>query len=187
FAVWLPPEEITYASDPLIDAMHSTELPYRTWDPAGATFGAAGMYQGSILMGHKVPSVFGYHGMESRFYDEVWGGKNVWVNQLSPSLHNLWATRYLVTSQPLEAVPGFRQVMGPVSFPNMMGRIGPAGFLWESETLPQWVRVVGGAFQVPEAQIAATVADPNYPVDRVALFADTASVDGASTTPAIPE
>ena len=186
YATWYPPVEETYADDELIRTMAANELPYRAWDPMGQLAGA-GMYKGSILMGHKVPTVFGYHGMESRFYDDVWGGKNIWVNQLSPSLHALWATKYLVINQPVDSFPGFRPVLGPVSFPNTLGRNAPAGFLWENTATPQWVRVVGGAVLVPDSLIAATVSDPNYPVDRVALYADSSSVAGASSTPNIPE
>jgi hypothetical protein len=186
FAQWLPPTSETYASDTIIDAMNATELPYRAWDPSGQARGAA-LYQGSILMGHKVPTVFGYHGMESRFYDDVWGGKNEWVNQLSPTLQRLWAVRYATLNQPVDSLPGFHPLAGPVSFPNTFGRIALAGFLWESDEAPQWVRVVGGAVLAPDAQIAPTVADPNYPFDRVALYPDTAQVNGATATPTIPE
>jgi hypothetical protein len=134
-----------------------------------------------------VPTVFGYHGMESRFYDDVWGGKNTWINQLSPTLHSLWAVKYATLNQPVDSIPGFHPVAGPVSFPNVLGRIGLAGFLWESDTEPQWARVVGGAVLATDSLIPATVADPNYPFDRVALYGDTAQVAGALSTPTIPE
>lgn len=186
FAKWLPPTDVTYSSDPIIHAMNGAELPYRTWDPAGQAVGAS-VYQGSILMGHAVPTVFGYHGMESRFYDDMWGGKNTWVNQLSPTLQHLWAVRFATLNQPVDSLPGFHPTAGPVSFPNTLGRTALAGYLWESDATPEWVRVVGGAVLAPDAQIGPTVADPNYPFDRVALFADTAQVAGATPTPAIPE
>jgi hypothetical protein len=186
FAKWLPPTEITYASDPMIQAMNVNALPFRAWDPSGQARGAS-VYQGSILMGHKVPTVFGYHGMESRFYDDVWGGKNDWSNQLSPTLHRLWAVRFATLNQPVDSIPGFHPVAGPVSFPNTLGRMGLAGFLWESDVAPEWVRVVGGAVLATDSLIPATVADPGYPFDRVALYADTAQVAGASSTPTIPE
>jgi hypothetical protein len=185
FAKWLPPTEVTYADDELIRTMQRSPLPFRNYDPAGRV-GGAGMYKGSILMAHQVPTVFGYHGMESRFYDELWGGKNDWVNQFSPTLQDLWAVEYITLNQPTDSLPGYHLVNGPVSFPNLMGRNSAAGFLWQRDSTARWVRVVPGAVLVPDSLIAPTVADPGYPVDRVVLYPDTSAVPGASTTPAIP-
>src|SRR5690606_12244485 len=112
---------------------------------------------------------------------------NNWVKQLSPTLQQLWAVRYATLNQPIESLPGFHLAAGPVSFPNTLGRNTLAGFLWESDAAPQWVRMVAGAVLAPDSLIAATVADSNYPFDRVALYADTARVTGASSTPSIPE
>jgi hypothetical protein len=185
FARWLPPAAITYADDEVIRTMGTTPLPYRTYDPAGQ-LGPAGLYKGSILMAHEVPTMFGYHGMESRFYDEVMGGKGVWANQLSPSLQDLWAIRYVTLNQPVDSLPGYHLIKGPVSFPNLMGRNSAAGFLWERDTPAPWVRVVAGAVLAPDADIAPTVASPAYPTDRVALYPDSSSVPGATGTPSIP-
>lgn len=186
FAKWLPPTEVTYADDELIRTMQRSPLPFRNYDPAGRVAGA-GMYRGSILMAHQIPTVFGYHGMESRFYDDVWGVKNDWVNQLSPTLQDLWAVEYITLNQPTDSLPGYHLVAGPVSFPNLIGRSAAAGFLWQRDTPAEWVRVVPGAVLVPDSLIGPTVADPGYPADRVALFPDTSAVPGASTTPSIPE
>lgn len=183
FATWLPPAPVTYDTDSVIAAMNARELPYRTWDPAGQV-GGAGLYQGSILMAHKVPTVFGYHGMESRFYDEVWGGKNSWLRQLSPTLQDLWAVQFVTINQPIDSLAGFHQVQGPVSFPNLFGRTAPAGFLWERDTPARWVRVVPTAMKLPEAQVSVTVADAGFPVNGVALYPDTSSIPDA--TPAGP-
>ncbi len=186
FARWLPPAAVTYADDELIRTMNATPLPYRTYDPAGQV-GPAALYKGSILMAHEIPTMFGYHGMESRFYDEVMGGKGLWANQLSPSLQDLWGISYVTLNQPVDSLPGYHQIAGPVSFPNLMGRNAAAGYLWQRNTPARWARVVAGAVRAPEADIAPTVASANYPVDRVALYPDTSSVPGASTPTAIPE
>ncbi|HET9065821.1 MAG TPA: hypothetical protein VFN22_08410 [Gemmatimonadales bacterium] len=185
FAKWLPPTNVTYADDEIIRTMQQTALPFRVLDPAGAV-GQAGLYQGSILMAHAVPAVFGYHGMESRFYDDLFGGKGAWVHQLSPSLQALWAVKYVTLNQPVDSLPGYHQIKGPVSFPNLMGRRAAAGFLWERDAPAEWVRVVPGAVTVADSLIASTVADPGYPIDRVALYPDTAVIAGASSTPTVP-
>ncbi|MEO8480032.1 MAG: hypothetical protein ABI542_10425 [Gemmatimonadota bacterium] len=185
FAKWLPPTAVTYADDEIIRTMQQTDMPFRLYDPSGVA-AQAGLYQHSILMAHAVPTVFGYHGMESRFYDEVFGGKGGWVNQLSPSLQALWAVKYVTLNQPVDSLPGYHLVKGPVGFPNLIGRNAAAGFLWERDTAAEWVRVVPGAVTVPDSLIASTVADPGYPVDRVALYPDTAEIAGASARPTVP-
>ncbi len=187
FANWLPPAEVTYASDELIDTMKRRDLPWRAYDPAGGAAGASA-YQGSVLMAHDVPTLFGYHGMESKWFDELFGGKGEWQAQLSPSLWDLYGVQYVTLNQPVDALPGFHQVLGPVAFPNLINRT-PAGtgYLFERDSSARWVRVVPGAVLVPEDRIAATVADPGFPVDGVVLFPDTATVTGASATVAIPD
>lgn len=187
FATWLPPAEVTYASDEIITTMRQTGLPFRAYDPTGEQAGA-GVYQGSVLMAHQVPTLFGYHGMESRWFDELFGGKNRWSNQLSPSLWDLYAVEYVTLNQEVHGLPGFGQRLGPVAFPSLINRSpAGAGYLYQRDSAAAWVRVVPGAVQVPEDRIAATVADPGFPVDAVVLYPDTSTVPGASTTVAIPD
>ncbi len=187
FATWLPPASVTYANDQIIDAVQRDSLPYRVYDPSGSQAGA-GVYQGSVLMAHEVPTLFGYHGMESKYFDALLGGKNDWQNQLSPTLWDLYGVEFITLNQDVPAIPGFHKVLGPVSFPNTVDRT-PAGvgYLWQRDSSARWVRVVPGAVKVAEEKIVATVSDPNYPVDAVALFPDTAEIAGASTTAAIPD
>ncbi len=186
FPQWLAPAEQTYASDQIIDTVRQHPLPYRVFDPSGAMGGGA-VYQGSVLMAHEVPTVFGYHGMESKYFDELFGGKNAWTNQGSPSLWDLYAVEYVTFNQEIPALPGYHKVLGPVSFPNLVDRT-PAGtgYLWQRDSAASWVRVVPGAVKVPEDRIVPTVADPGYPTSGVILYPDTASVDGASSTVAVP-
>lgn len=185
FAHWLPPAAVTFASDQIIDEMHQTPLPFRDFDPAGGMAGAA-LYRGSVLMGHDVPVVFGYQGMESRFYDEIWGGKGIWQNQLSPSLHDLWAVRYLTLNQPVDSVPGFHPLAGPVMLSNTVNRNADQGYLWESDSARTWVRVVPEALLIPESQIAPTIIRSGYPTNLVALYPDTSSIAGATSQPSLP-
>src|SRR5438876_3301298 len=64
-----------YGRDPVIDRITATPLPYRVFNPPGP-----GAYPGSALMAFDIPDLFGYHGNELRYYDELWGGKNEWRN-----------------------------------------------------------------------------------------------------------
>lgn len=176
FAHWWPPAATSFADDELVTAMRKTPMPFRALDPGGMA-GGGGVYQGSVLMAHRVPNLLGYHGFESRFFDSTWGGKNQWSQQFSPSLHDLWAVKYLLLNQELPAeITGFHKVMGPTAFANLNGKRAQAGYLYERDSAATWVRVVPGAAKAPEAQLAATVADPRFPTSRVVLLPDTASV-----------
>ena len=139
--------------------------PFRMLDLPGQ-----GVYPGSWLMTHDVANTFGYHGNEIRFYDEVWGGKNVWQYINSANLWNLWAIRYVTLPQE-QAIPGFHKVLGPVQ-----STPGAPAYLYERDTLPVYARVVPGALKVPDDQSVPTVLDPNLPLDRVLILAESTSV-----------
>jgi hypothetical protein len=188
FNSWLPPAEQTYAPDQIISSMKQSPAPFRNYDPRSDAIPdlSIGAYGGSWLMADRVPTVLGYHGNEVRFYDELWGTKNIYANQLSPSLWDLWAVRYITTAGDVGAIPGYHRVMGPVSFPGTVGRRSLAGFLYERDSLPEWVRVVPAAIRIAEERVIPTVIDPNFPADLVALVADTATVAGATDVMTLP-
>lgn len=189
YTPWMPPAAETYAPDELITAMTDTPMPFRNYDGRSEIREPmlnTGLYRGSWLMAERVPTVFGYHGNESRFYDELWGVKNQWQNQLSPTLWELYAVNFLTLGVELE-VPGFTKVLGPVSFPSFVGRTQAAGFLYRRGVEAPWVRVVPNAVKVPEAQIVPTVVDPRFPIAQVALFPDTTSIMASSATDSLSE
>ncbi len=136
---------------------------------------------GSILMAYDVQQTLGYHGNEVRFYDELMGGKNVWQYVTSPNVLELTATRFLVLPQQAE-LPGWRQVAA-----TMEASTGAAAVLYERDTAPAYARVVPEAARLPEAQIVPTLADPRFPVDRVLLYPDTASVPVRPLGDSLPE
>lgn len=179
FPEWLPPGAIAFANDDLTLTMRQGAPPFRAFDPSGGAAGAQ-VYAGSWLMAHKIPTLFGYHGNESRFFDELFGTKNQWTNQFSASLLDLYAVRYIVANQPIAAVvQGFTPRLGPVTFPNLTSRRSQAGFLFERDSVPKWVRVVPGAVKVPEGQLVPTLLDPRFPANSVVVYADTTTVDVA--------
>ena len=170
FFEWNRPAKEIFADDALITRMRQTAPPFRVMNVPGAQ----GVYQGSTLMAHDVQQVFGYHGNEVRFYDELWGGKNIWSNVGNPNLWDLLAVQYLLLPQELP-VSGFHQVAGPV---NAAG--GAPAFLYERDSAAAYARVVGAAAKVPEAQLVPTVIDTRFPVRDLVLFPDTASVTPAA-------
>lgn len=182
YEAWFPPAREVYALDALGQAMQQHPMPYRNLDPRSdqiAEFNL-GVYQGSWLMAERIPTVFGYHGNELRFYDELWGDKNVWQHQLSPTLWDLYAVEFLTLQVDAgDQIPGYTRAAGPVSFPSFTGRRAAAGYLFQRTTPAQWVRVVPLAMRMPAAQVVATVVDPSFPLNDVVLFDDTTAVPDA--------
>ncbi len=191
YSQWVAPATEMYALDAMGQAMKAHPMPFRNFDGRSDTGEPAlnlGVYQGSWLMAERIPTAFGYHGNEIRFYDELWGTKNVWENQLSPSLWDLYAIEYLTLRVDVaDQIPGYTQVMGPVSFPRLDGRRATSGYLLQRDTPAQWVRVVPMAMRVPADQIIATVVDPAFPTDLVALYPDTSSIPDATMPGETPD
>ena len=153
-----------YGRDPVIERVAATPLPYRVFQPPAS--GAA--YPGSILMAFGIPELFGYHGNELRYYDELWDRENSWRNLGVLSLWDLWAVRYAILpagSQTLDSIPGFRRVLDSVTIfdgsrVNLFERVAPAPY----------ARVVPGAIKTDSATIIPTLVDPRMDYSRIVLF-----------------
>lgn len=178
YFVFSPPASVTYASDEIMTKLEATPKPYRVYGPA-ASVGGLNPYPKSWLMAAGIPTLFGYHGNELRTFDDLLGGKNQWKNQLNPVFWKMFAIRYIVLNQ-AQTVPGFHQVLGPVTTHE-----GP-GFLLEADTIPPYARVLAGAAKVPDDQLVATASDPRFPLDRIAVYPDTAAVTPEPLNGAIP-
>lgn len=180
YAEFIPPAAETFRDDPVISALRAAPKPYRVLDVPFPQFGGP-VYPGSVLMAYEIPSVLGYHGNELRYYDELMGGKNVWQYVLTPHVLDLVAARYVILrqSQPL---PGWHEV---TSTENAAFQ-GPA-VLFERDTAPEYARVLTAAAKIPGDQIVPTLIDPGFPVDRLALYPDTASVSPAPLGQGVPE
>ena len=153
-----------YGRDPVIDRVAATPLPYRVVQPPGS--GAA--YPGSILMAFDIPELFGYHGNELRYYDELWGGKNEWRNLGVLPLWDLWAVRYAILpagAQTLESIPGFHRVLDSVTTFD-----GTRVNLFERTAPAPYARVVAGAIKTDSATIIPTLVDPRMDFSRIVLF-----------------
>jgi hypothetical protein len=160
--------------DPVIARIAATPRPYRVMNlPRGA-------YAGSILMAFDVPEVFGYHGNELRYYDELWGGQDEWKYLGVLSLWDLWAVRYAVLpagGRTIDSIPGFRRIMDSVPALN-----GARVNLFERITPARYARVVPGAIKADSAAIIPTLVDPRMDPSRLVLFSKDQPVTPAPIT-----
>lgn len=192
FPNWLPPASITFADDVLTTAMKKTPLPFRTYSPSAPELGssqvnALTVYYASALMARGVPTLLGYHGMESRFFDALLGGKNIWQYQFSPNLWDLYAVKYVIETQEPVGTLGYHKALGPEQLGDLTGLAAPGGqdlaaVVMERDSTPRWVRVVPGAVKVPEEQIPPTVAANGFPANTYALYPDSTSVKAVAPT-----
>lgn len=180
FFDYSPPASVVFADDDLVKAMRAAPVPSRVLDPWGAQ-----VYNHATLMNHRVPQVFGYHGQELRYYDELWGGKGAYTQQVNPNLWDLFAVRFILLQQD-QAVPGLHKVAGPVTTAQ-----GATGFLYELDSPPPYARVVASAAKLPDSVTAATVADQRFPVSDIVLLSDTSGANpppvAAGTLPPRPD
>ena len=178
YFVFSPPASVTYAPDPIMQRLEATKLPYRVFAP-GAGYGGLNPYPRSWLMAAGIPTVFGYHGNQLSAWDNLLGGKESWQNQLNPNLWKLLGVRYVVLTEP-QNLPGFHQVLGPEK------TVQGSAYLFEADTVPPYARVYAGAAKVADAQLVPTLTDPRFPIEQLALYADTASVSPAPIDNKIP-
>lgn len=175
FFEYSPPARVLYAPDDLVRAMQQAPQPIRVLDLWGGS-----VYRHSILMIHHVPQVFGYHGQELRYYDELWGGKGVYANQGNPNLWDLFGVRFVLLRQPQE-FPGLKLIVGPARTAQ-----GDEGYLYEWETKPPYARVVASAAKWPDSLAVATITDPRFPVSDIVVLPDTASATPRPITGPLP-
>jgi hypothetical protein len=163
-----------FAPDRVIARIATTPPPYRVMNLPG------GGYPGSVLMAFDVPEVFGYHGNEPRYYDELWGGKNEWKNLGVLSLWDLWAVRYAVLpagGRTIDSIPGFRRILDSVptldgARVNLFERVAPAPY----------ARIIPGAIKADSAAIVPTLVDPRMDASRLVLFSKDQPVTPAPMT-----
>ena len=163
------PERL-YGGDAVTTTMRKTPLPFRAWDPKdqSGALGQLQVYPGSWLQGLDVPQLLGYHGQELNTFDQLLGGKNVWSNQVNPTILQLFAVRYILLNQP-QTIPGFHKLLDSV-----VATPGSRAVLYEADSPPPWVRLMAGAVKVPDAQGALVVTDARFPALEIAVYPDSA-------------
>ena len=158
-----------FQDDVITRRIKETPMPYRVWQPAGGQVAALAPYPGSWLMGVQVPTLFGYHGNELHAFDELLGGKNLWQNQLSEVMLDLFAIRYVLLRQE-QQLPRYHKILEGKT------TVGSDAVLYEADSVPPYVRLMAGAIKVPGDQIPGIVNDPRFPALTVALYDDSSSV-----------
>jgi hypothetical protein len=163
FYEFSPRASVLFKDDAITSHLKAQAAPFRVLN-------ADGTYPQSTLMAYRIATPLGYHGNELRFYDELGGKEEGWRNLSSPNLIDLLAVRFL-TLQEAQAIPGFHQVVGPIT-----STFGMPAVLYERDTVPPYARVIVSAAKIPDAQIVSTVLDPRFPADQVVLYPDTTTV-----------
>ncbi|MGH7593542.1 MAG: hypothetical protein ACRELE_06795 [Gemmatimonadales bacterium] len=189
FPNWLPPASVTFADDAFTTAMKKTPLPFRAYSPSSpdnpdsqsrAQINVLDVYPAAALMARGVPSLLGYHGMESRDFDALLGVKNIWQYQFSANIWDLYAVKYVALTQDPPQLQGYHKIMGPTELADPIA-VAPEGVLFERDSAARWVRVVPAAVKVADDQIPPTIANPGFPVNSYVLFSDTSAVQGTVT------
>lgn len=174
FYTFSPRATELFADDAITTKLKDVKPPYRVLDAANA-------YGWSLLMAYKVPSALGYHGFELQRYRELGGKVGGWQNLFSPNLLDLMAVRYLVLPD-TQAVPGFHQVV-----PKITTTFGTPAVLYERDALPAYARVLPASAKLAPAQAVATIVDQRFPVSRVVILDDTATVTSPAAAPPFVE
>lgn len=160
-----------FAGDSITNYLNRQPKPLRVFDaPGESAYQIGPVYPGDFLMAQRLQAVFGYHGNEEFIFDQLWGGKNVYQNMVSPNLWALWHVDYAVFGGELQ-IPGFHKVMGPVTTTP-----GRPGVLYQRDDTTSYAWVVPGAVKLPEDRLIPTLLDPKFPMGSVVLFADSAPV-----------
>jgi hypothetical protein len=159
-----------FRSDPIVDRIKSTQGPFRIFDIGQWGSTRRSVYFPSYLMVHRIQSILGYHGNEVRFYDDLMGGKNEWRNAINLGLWDMLAVRFIV-SPDSQAIPTFHLAMGPTPTAE-----GGTAYLYEQDSVPQYVRVASAAAKIPDDRIVATATDPRFPYESLILLPDSSSV-----------
>ncbi|MBV9880816.1 MAG: hypothetical protein JO180_10000 [Gemmatirosa sp.] len=173
FFTFSPRASTVFADDAVTAYLKRVRLPYRVVD-------AQDSYGYSILMGYGVPVARGYHGFELRRYDELAGARAGWSNLYSQSLLDLLAVRFVILREPHPG-PGYHEVVGQTAT-----TLGTTAVLYERDAIPPYARVLPSSAKLDEAQAVATLADPRYPVNGVALLPDSSTATSPPARPPFP-
>ncbi len=162
----IPPPEMTFAADDVVDFLRSQQEPFRVWSvpspplPGNATYGR----QGDYLMHFRIDQAGGEHGNQLQSYNDLIGSTQEnyvdWHNFLQhPALMDVANVRYLALGAKLNA-PGLKLV-----------HEGPAGVVYENIAAQPRAWMVDSVAVVPgdQADLDAMKA-PDWDPARVAYL-----------------
>jgi hypothetical protein len=156
------PDEL-FGGDAIKARLRSLPRPLRVWD--------VDVYPGAALMADDISQLYGHHGNEPHAFDVVnarEGESLSFARAGDPQILDLFAVNYLIVpaSSAPESLPGFRRTVT-----NVATSSGTTATLFEREQPVPYARFIPSA-AVPAAasQIASTVIDPQFAIDRVVLL-----------------
>jgi len=155
-------DELT-AADAITTHLRSLPRPFRVWD--------AGVYRGSVLMASDIAQLYGHHGNEPHAFDVVnarRGESLTFARAGDPQVLDLFAVNHLIV--PAEgapdSLPGFRRTLT-----NVPASSGTQATLFERERPIPYARFVrAAAVPASPGQIAVTVVNPQFAIDRLVLL-----------------
>jgi hypothetical protein len=174
FYVFSPRANVLFRNDSITAYLEKTPMPYRAIN--GGSYGRT-----AVLMAYGIPAALGYHGFSLRAYNELTDADDGSSNVLAPNFGKLFGIRFLIWPQ-RAAVPGFHEVVAPTTT-----IYGSPGVLYERDTVPPYARVVLVSAKMPDAAQSKLLLDDRFPVETVALFADTSSARVDSIVQPIPK
>src|SRR6185503_18630207 len=160
------PDEL-FAGDAIKTRLRSLPRPLRVWD---VEVGGVGVYPGAALMADDISQLYGHHGNEPHAFDVVnarVGESLSFARAGDPQILDLFAVNYLIVpaeSAP-DSLPGFRRTVT-----NVATSAGGAATLFErAQPIPYARFIAAAAVPKSASQIASTVVDPQFAIDRVVL------------------
>jgi hypothetical protein len=156
------PDEL-FAGDAIKTRLHSLPRPFRVWD--------VDVYPGAALMADDISQLYGHHGNEPHAFDVVnarEGESLSFARAGDPQILDLFAVNYLIVpaSSAPESLPGFRRTVT-----NVATSSGTTATLFEREQPVPYARLIpAAAVPASASQIAGTVIDPQFAIDRVVLL-----------------
>jgi len=156
------PEEL-FAGDAIKARLRSAPQPFRVWD--------VDVYPGAALMADDIAQLYGHHGNEPHAFDVVNGrqGESLsFARAGDPQILDLFAVNYLIVpaSSAPESLPGFHRTLT-----NVATSSGAPATLFERERPIPYARFIpAAAVPTSASQIASTVVDPQFAIDRIVLL-----------------
>ena len=143
--------------------------PFRVWDVDYGQVPA--VYPGAALMADDIAQLYGHHGNEPHAFDVLnarQGSSLTFARAGDPQILDLFAVNYLIVQSAAapDSLPGFRRTLS-----NVATSSGATATLFEREQPIRYARFIpAAAVPASSEQIAATVVDPQFAIDRVVLL-----------------
>lgn len=172
-----------YATDPIIDFLKARPEPSRVIAlPLSDNLAPHDPFLvGDALMIHGIRGVMGYHGNELRRYQDLSGKAEGYQSVANPNFWALTNAQYFYTNANAVPFQNATLVAGPVR--NAAGTMTYL-FALPGEHPPAWIAPL--QVRLDDAPAKATLLNPNFDVQRVAIFAPDAVVNARPVDTPVP-